>query len=49
MAHSLEQLPESKQTEFLAALAELNSDNARTLEAIEMLRKKKLALPSASP
>jgi hypothetical protein len=49
MEHSLEQLPESKQAEFLAALAELNSENARTLEAIEMLRKKKLSPPSKSP
>jgi hypothetical protein len=49
MEHSLEQLPESKQTEFLAALAELNSDNDRMLEAIEVLRKKKVAPPSASP
>jgi len=49
MEHSLEQLPESKQTEFLAALAELNSDNDRMLEAIETLRKKKLSSPSGSP
>jgi hypothetical protein len=49
MEHSLEQLPDSKQAEFLAALAELYSDNARTLEAIELLRKKKLAPSSSSP
>ncbi len=49
MEHSLEQLPESKQTEFLSALAELYSDNARTLNAIEELRKKKLTSPSGSP
>jgi serine/threonine-protein kinase len=49
MEHSFEQLPESKQAEFLSALAELYSDNARTLEAIERLRKKSLTPPSASP
>lgn len=49
MEHSFKQLPESKQAEFLSALAELYSDNARTLEAIERLRKKSLTPPSASP